>query len=528
MMRTGAAFNNEQSGLIWCYTDNLSFEPGDDVHFRVSCKSERFSIEIARIGLERKVVYAEAGIAGAWHPIPENAYETGCEWPIAHTYSLPRSLSSGYYQVLVKADEAEGRTAQSEHFFVVRPGQNQPKNKILFVLSTNTYHAYNSWGGGNLYSFKDSYAFHTKRKPYRVSTRRPFEPGLLSKYPGAPRTTFPPSQQLGPREQQSRPYLPFSIAEGIDYWTVASGFSGRWEEIFVQFLEKNNYAVDYITQYDLNQNPGILDSYKLCLSVGHDEYWSWKEREAIETWVEGGGNFALFSGNSIFWQVRFEDDGRTMVCYKNEALTKDPVVGTGEEKYTTTMWSSSIIGRPENTLTGLSFTRGGYARTGMTVPRGSGGYTVYRPEHWAFQGTGLEYGDVLGATNSILGYECDGCAFTFVDGRPEPTGEDGSPKNMEILAISPVTNSERLDQGYNEAELLVKQDSLSRFAQEILGEDNEQNRDRFRYGHAMIVAFDKGKGKVFNSGNVEWAFGLTGNDPFVEIITKNVIDTFTK
>ena len=36
-------------------------------------------------------------------------------------------------------------------------------------------------------------------------------------------------------------------------------------------------------------------------------------------------------------------------------------------------WSDRRIGRPENALTGLSFTRGGYSRYGLGVPRASGG-----------------------------------------------------------------------------------------------------------------------------------------------------------
>jgi len=30
----------------------------------------------------------------------------------------------------------------------------------------------------------------------------------------------------------------------------------------------------------------------------------------------------------------------------------------------------------------LSFTRGGYARTARSVPRGSGGYEIHRADHW--------------------------------------------------------------------------------------------------------------------------------------------------
>ncbi len=78
-------------------------------------------------------------------------------------------------------------------------------------------------------------------------------------------------------------------------------------------------------------------------------------------------------------------------------------------------------------MTGVSFTRGGYHRIGKRVTNGAGGYTVYRPDHWMFDGTGIDYGDVLGASATTVGYECDGCEYTVVDGLPEPTGTDGTP-----------------------------------------------------------------------------------------------------
>ena len=50
----------------------------------------------------------------------------------------------------------------------------------------------------------------------------------------------------------------------------------------------------------------LLDGYDLVLSVGHDEYWSAGQRNAVEAHVQRGGNFASFSGNTMFWQVRLE------------------------------------------------------------------------------------------------------------------------------------------------------------------------------------------------------------------------------
>jgi hypothetical protein len=111
-----------------------------------------------------------------------------------------------------------------------------------------------------------------------------------------------------------------------------------------------------------------------------------------------------------------------MVGYKG-FFKNDPVMGTDREREATTFWSDVVVGRPENHMTGVSFTRGGYHRIGRNVTAGLGGYTVHRADHWIFDGTGLGYGDVLGAGTTTVGYECDGCVFTYRDGLPYPTAK---------------------------------------------------------------------------------------------------------
>jgi hypothetical protein len=518
-------YGNEEKGQIWGFTDSLSYAPGETVNFHISCKTPLYSMEIARIGATREVVWSQAELKGKYYDIPANAHEAGCDWPVGYTIEIPANWRSGYYQVMFYTDDSEDRWSKSEHFFVVRSAVPGKDTRMVFVLSTNTYHAYNSWGGGNLYSSK-KYSYSHLERGHRVAVKRPFEPGLLTKFPGAPRISFPTDEMLGPMQQQGRPYRQYSVENEVDYWTRAAGFTDRWEGIFAKFIEEHGFEADYITQNDLNIHEGILEPYNVFLSIGHDEYWTWKEREVLEDWIEQGGKLAKFSGNSLFWQVRYEDDGDTMVCYKYDTLDKDPVMGTADEKYLTTMWSSTLLRKPENTVTGLSFTRGGYARNGMSAPRGSGGYTIYRPSHWAFSQTGLEYGDVLGAKEAIVGYENDGCAFTMKDGLPYPTGEDGSPTDMEILAMSPVSLGEPLDRGYTD--LLTGEEDLDHCTIAVFGQSTKELRDRLRHGQAMIVYFDKGKGQVFNSGTVEWAYGLTGGNPFVEQITLNVLRKFSE
>src|SRR6185503_3061712 len=124
------------------------------------------------------------------------------------------------------------------------------------------------------------------------------------------------------------------------------------------------------TSLDLHAQPDALDAYRLYLSVGHDEYWSKGMRDTVERFIARGGNAAFFSGNTSLWQVRIEgDDHDVMVGYKG-FYKNDPLFGTAREAEVTTFWSDVIVGRPENHMTGVTFTRGGYHRIGRNVTAG--------------------------------------------------------------------------------------------------------------------------------------------------------------
>jgi hypothetical protein len=248
-------------------------------------------------------------------------------------------------------------------------------------------------------------------------------------------------------------------------------------------------------------------------------------RDAVDDFVGRGGNVAFFSGNTVYWQVRFEDDGRTMVCHKYAARQTDPVVGTDRQRHLTSIWSDPLIDRPENRTTGLSFCRGGYVRFGRAVPRSSGGYTVWRPDHWAFEGTGLRYGDSFGLDARIVAYEVDGCEIALEDGLPVPTGSDGTPRDFAILATAPahlISNAG----GINETILPMSFDpsatgDLEYTAEILFGDASPKQTRRLTNGNAVLGAFTRG-GTVFNAGSTDWAYGLD-SDRVVQQITGNVL-----
>ncbi len=50
----------------------------------------------------------------------------------------------------------------------------------------------------------------------------------------------------------------------------------------------------------------MLEGYDVVVIAGHDEYWSWDQRDALDIFLEKGGKLARFAANML-WQVRIED-----------------------------------------------------------------------------------------------------------------------------------------------------------------------------------------------------------------------------
>ncbi len=504
----------EQS--LWAYTDACSYAPGETVTFFVSSPTPEVSCSVSRVGADEAEVHALAGIRAGHHETPGDAYREGCGWPDTFALRVGSDWPSGYYRVRLRAGELS-----AEHFFVVRSARPGAQARHVLVLATNTYQAYNGWGGLNLYGNDASFADSPDQLVHRptpapvVAWDRPYSRCLVA----SPVPTRIPTS--GRRDMGAPLGLPDATAElvaaGASIWDMPAGFLHKWEQQFVAWAERAGVALDYLAQSDLDADPNALDPYSSYLSVGHDEYWTWEERDVVEAFVDAGGSASFFSGNTCFWQVRFERDGHAMAGYKFTAPQDDPVLGTDRQHLVTSLWSDPLIGRPETRMTGVSFARAGYARAGYALSRGIAGYTVYRPEHWCLEGTDLFYGDVIGDDSALVAYETDGCTFRFEEGRPVPTGEDGAPTDFEIVGIAPATLGEP-DPPPGEG--LLGRDDAEFVASRLFGGDTE----RALRGHATFGSFRRGQGEVFTAGTTEWAWALAAGDPFIDRITRNVLE----
>jgi hypothetical protein len=469
--------------------------PDESITLFCHADTPSIGLEIVRSGSTPTTVLKKQSLSAIKQTMPDDLARNGCKWQPTFEIKIQARWPSGMY--LVCLTDANGEQAHA--FFVVR--SPEPLDAMM-VLATSTWSAYNTWGGPSFYT-----------GGHASSAMRPLGRGVLHQaQPGRHRLSgFIDRTPADVKDMADARYNP---------WFLCAGWA-NWEYLFACWAESQGFRLGYATSQDLDRDRDLLTGYPAYISVGHDEYWSAGMRDTVEDYVDTGGNAAFFSGNVAYWQIRYEDDYNRLVSYKTQ-FQDDPMYNADSAPALSTMWSDPLVGRPENHMTGVSFNRGGYARM-PNSPYGSGGYTVWQPDHWALESLALNAGDELGVEGTVVGYECDGCDFDIQAGLPVATGTDGTPANFEILATAPAHLWET-----SEAPLeTLGEDFIGELnwaALRIGGEDSAENRERFTNGHAVLGIFRRGKGQVFTTGCTDWAYGLKTKD--VSTVTDNVMRRF--
>jgi hypothetical protein len=505
-----------QRGEIWCYTDSIAYPPGATVRLSVCSTAQRYQLAIMRDGAAALPVLRREVRGARWQDAPDQCSVIGCGWEPSVEFRVGEDWPSGAYRITLTAQGPDDNELSAHHLFIVRPLAGAKAQRILQVAASATWTAYNTWGGSNHYQGITG----PKRNQYAttVSLERPWCRGFVVLPEGAPRVPLEagPPPGAGPRY----PHLEWAFANGYSNKYASSGWAS-YDRHFLRWAESAGFQVDLASQHELHSHPEILDGYPCVVFVGHDEYWTWEMRDAVDHYVESGGQVARFAGN-FMWQMRLERGGKAQVCYKYRARAEDPVYGSADPSRTSGSWEARETGRPGALTFGLNATNGLYAGWGACAPRGVRGFPVYRPEHWAFAGTGLCYGDLLGAQGHAFGYEVDGLDYVIRGGLPEPTGTSGAPPGLQILALGMASlKEEPMDVPLDDR--FLSDDDAKYVAQTLLGDSSDPAVDRVKRGAGMVVCFARGRGEVFHAGSCEWVAALLRRDPMVERVTANVL-----
>lgn len=415
-----------QANEVEGYASTTSASAGDSVDLCVNVTvAQAVRWDLYRIGYYRglggRLVDSGQRVRVSPQAMPTADPHTGlleCGWPVTFSVVIDPSWLTGYY--LFKLTNDDG--FESYVPLVVR--ESERRSPLLVQASVTTWQAYNNWGGISLYYNRLPDPAPFSGRAFKVSFDRPY-------------------------------------AADVDIGFV--------EHRMVRWLEQQGYDAAYVTNIDVDREPTLLRARQLFMTVGHDEYWSLTERNAVQDERDQGLSIAFFSGNTAYRRIRLNDSGagvdrRVITCYKSATL--DPHRNARD---TTADYYARPYARPENELVGLVWA--GWAHLDGFP------FVVTQADHWIYQGTGVESGDSLG---NIVGYEWDVVSNNGL-----------SPASLEVVSESPALH----EYAYN---------SLA---------------------HATVY-YPTPQSFVFGAGTIGWAKGLSEpgtSEPRVQRVTENIL-----
>jgi hypothetical protein len=349
------------------YCSKMSVSQGDSIHFYVSTNPiSDYTLDIYRMGYYQGLGGNQKLHAGPLKgqiqadPEPDsltNFFE--CNWNVSYRMVIPEDWLSGVY--IGKLTTVPGNF-QSYVIFIVRDDREAD---FIFQCSDLTWQSYNRW-------------------PYWHSlydeAHQPWK--------GASSTTLT-------RSSFDRPYGLYVnlLPSAFNPLSNGAGEFFLWEYPLSFWMEKEGYNVTYISNLDTDTDPAGLLRTKAFLSVGHDEYWTYRMVENVKAARDSGVNILFLSGNSVSGPVYLEP--------------------SSDYRPNRTMGRSPGIDLDDRGLMGSRSYGVGYTSFVCTAP-----------DHWIYENTGMQRGDSIA---NLVGWE--------YHGKPIGTQPD-----IQILAENKVDN----------------------------------------------------------------------------------------
>jgi hypothetical protein len=337
---------------IMGYTGQASVLPGETITLYVSTMSRSFTVKAFRMGWYHgdlaRLVWQSKTVTGHRQPKPTLIKPTNTvktNW--GPSLMVPTDgWPEGSY--LLRLDSEDG----PQRYVPVTVRSARTAGKTVVKNSIETWQAYNTWGGYDLYHGPGGVADYNNRS-LAVSLDRPYD--------------------------QTGAYM-FLFHE----------------RKLIALAERLGMPLAYATSMDLEHEPGLLDGASALFSLGHDEYWSPPERANVTAARDKGMNIAFLGANCCFRRTRLAGTRlgprRLVICYKTSYL-QDPMYGK-DNALVTSDWREPPNPDPESSLTGTLY---------ESNPT-SADYVVASPDAWLFAGTGVQKGTRF---RGLVGIEYD-------------------------------------------------------------------------------------------------------------------------
>lgn len=442
---------------------------GEQAEYRVHA-IEQYQLTLWRYGLKKEYVQMiswvdEHGPQANRQILPDGDFTpTGVRWnndgyPAPPIITAPEK--SGLYYIWARTPS--GRAFSFP--WVVAPAK--PKAPIAVLASTNTWNAYNSFGGRSNYVNADKLpqtpVVYARQDLDRYRSGTPF--GVWR-----PKDEEYPPLSFDRPEPNNHMFDDPQVTDPVQGRVQCGQAPGEWR--LYGWLEREGFDYDLYAEAQLHDGTLDLDAYRILIISVHPEYWTREMYQRVKDWVfQRGGRLMYLGGNGLNCEVTLSEDG-AMRCLTHLNSTHGELGGRSEDgliEYESRMHRTL---ESEANLLGVVCSETGI----MTAAP----YRVIEPDHWIFAGTGLSKGDEFGA--ETLHERIPGGA----SGHETDKRSASSPANTILLAKG--TNP---DEG----------------------------------GSEIVFHAREHGGAVFSVGSITWVSALFP-DAHVSRITRNVINRF--
>ena len=348
------------------FASHTSVSAGEAVTFYVSTEpADRYRLDIFRMGYYggkgARLVRSLGPLQGVTQPTPADGERNRVECTWGEGVSL-RIPADWVSGVYLGKLSTLKTDAEAYVIFIVRDSR---RADLIFQASDMTWLSYNRWPNWRSLYDRDG-------EPWGAGGSR-----------------------VGYDVSFDKPYAIYwnLLPTGFEPLTNGSGEFLLTEYSLAFWLEKEGYDVTYISNVDTHADGAGLLRGKVFLSVGHDEYWTQQIFDNVLKARDAGVSLAFLSGNSVSGIVELlpgTDGQPNRVMRRVRGFTTEP----------------DLMG---STSYGV----------------GLGDWIVDRPDHWAFEGTGMNKGDRV---RDLVGWEYHGPPF-------------GAHEDLVVLAAGPVANS---------------------------------------------------------------------------------------
>ena len=322
------------------YAGQYSVLPGEPITLYASTTARSFTVSAYRMGWYRgdlaRLVWQSATVPGrrqgaATVTADTNTVQT--DWGPSLTIPTDDWPEGSY---LLRMDSEAG----AQRYVPVTVRSASTAGKVVLKNSTETWQAYNTWGGYDLYNGPGGAADYDNRS-LAVSLDRPFD------------------------------------LDGAFMFLAH-------DRPLIQLAERLGMPLAYVTSMEIATEPHLLDGASALFSLGHDEYWSPPERANVTAARDAGVNIAFLGANCMFRRTRLASTGlggqRLVICYKT-SYTQDPMYGK-DNALVTSDWREPPNPDPESSLIGTLY---------ESNPTNAD-FVVATPDAWMFAGTGVQKG----------------------------------------------------------------------------------------------------------------------------------------